>query len=442
MTTQVSIVGAGLSGILLAHYLLSRGDRYRVNLFDRRSDPRTVSFSNYRTYPLSLVERGFRALRAIPGLEEAVIERGVKIEQTVFHQKNGKTVVFRRTKPILTIDRTSLAIALLDRLTQLHDRDRLQIHFNCECTGVDLQSKTAKFSQQLENSSEELCFDYDLLVGADGARSVVRNALLQTERFEFQQKYLDNDYKTLFLPPLDAESAIDLSPGSIHSWRLDDGTAFLAVPQPDRSVSCVITFPRQNPTVVNLKTPREVKDFFSDKFPAIGQLIPDTEAEDFIERPTSTLITVRCNRYHQGDSLLLIGDAAHAVSPSLGQGGNAALEDAMLFNNLLDRYNDNLGVVLSEFSRCRLPDAHALLELSDRAFPLSKSLFIELMLRRQVGKILHRYFPQVFSPFLFDLVSETTMPYGEILQAYRGWLDKVQRSNEKFLARLSAQNQP
>lgn len=89
MVKKVAIVGAGPSGLLLAHYLLRRGDRYKIDIYDRRSDPRRVPFSTSRTFPISLNERGMSALRNIEGLEEAIEAISVKMTGTIFHQKNG-----------------------------------------------------------------------------------------------------------------------------------------------------------------------------------------------------------------------------------------------------------------------------------------------------------------------------------------------------------------
>jgi kynurenine 3-monooxygenase len=113
MVKKVAIIGAGPSGLLLAHYLLRRGDKYQIDIYERRSDPRIVSFSKSRTYPISLNERGMSALRKIEGLEEAVKAISVEMRGTIFHQKNGKTRFTPRKKPLTTLDRTKLAIALL-----------------------------------------------------------------------------------------------------------------------------------------------------------------------------------------------------------------------------------------------------------------------------------------------------------------------------------------
>jgi kynurenine 3-monooxygenase len=440
MVKKVVIVGAGPSGVLLAHYLLRRGDFYQIDIYERRSDPRVVSFSKSRTYPLTLNGRGMSALRKIEGVEEAVRAMSVEITGTISHQKNGKTRFRRRSKPLVALDRTNLAIALLNKLTQKYDSSRLNIHFDCKCTRVDFETKRISLQRVTEVMPEgveaDFTVEYDLLIGADGASSVVREHFLSTQQFECEQKYDRNDRKSIFLPRPDSHSGIDLKLGNVHAWRLDDGTGLLMLYQADGTMNGAIRFPRQKNQIVGLATKEEVLQFFQENFPEVGRLMPESEAEAFLSRPISAVLTVRCNRYHQGDSVLLIGDAAHAVSPSIGQGCNAALEDVVVFDNLLDEYSDNLAKAIEQFTIRRTEDAHALLELSNNSFPSSKKLMIEYVLRERLTKFLHQLFPKRFSPSLSDLIFETTVPYSEILKSYQGWILKVKKSNEEFLAAL------
>ncbi|MBW4594407.1 MAG: FAD-dependent monooxygenase [Brasilonema angustatum HA4187-MV1] len=430
MVKKIAIIGAGPSGLLLAHYLLHRGDKYQVDIYERRNDPRTVSFSNSRTYPISLNERGMSALRKIEGLEEAVKAISVEMTGTMFHQKNGKTRLTPRKKPLVTLDRTNLAIALLENLTQKYDNNRLNIHFNCQCTSVDFAPKKVKL-QNLE-TEEDFTIDYDLLVGADGGRSVVRESFVTTEDFECEQKYYPNDYKSIYLDSSE-KLGTHLKADNIHTWRLDDGTLMVALHQVDGTMSGAINFPPEKNQVANLSTTQEVLKFFQSNFPEIGRLMTQEEAEAFLNKPISRILTVRCNRYHQGDSVLLIGDAAHAVSSSIGQGCNAALEDVVVFDNLLNEYSDNLADVLKQFTIRRKPDGLALVELGDYAFPSSTGLFIEFILRESIAKILHKVSPKNFAPSLIDLIFETTIPYSEILNSYKGWISKVKKSNESLI---------
>lgn len=142
MVKKVVIVGAGHSGALLAHYLLRRGDSYQIDICDRRRDPRIVSFSKSRTFPLTLSDRGMNALRKIEGVEEAVKAMSVEMTGAVLHQKNGKMRFLPTRKPLDALDRTNLVIALLNNISVL------MLHqWNFERTFCPIDAPT--FSQTL-----------------------------------------------------------------------------------------------------------------------------------------------------------------------------------------------------------------------------------------------------------------------------------------------------
>lgn len=433
MVRKVVIVGAGPSGVLLAHYLLRRDDQYQIDLYDRLSDPRVVEFSNARTYPISLNERGMNALAQIAGIEPAVRAISLEMHGTVFHQQDGKTRVTSRQKPLVTLDRTNLVITLLEKLTEQYDSRRLNLHFNHACSEVDFTAKTITFhTAQTAEATPNVTVNYDWLIGADGARSAVRTAFLNTELFEFEQKYVPTDYKSIILPPSTQPSDISLEPNKIHSWRNKDGTFVVLLHQRDGGMSGVILYPRRNNQVADLATPEEVLQFFHKRFPEVGQRMPVAEAKAFLKRSSSRILTIRCSRYHHGDSVLIIGDAAHSVSPSIGQGCNAALEDVAVVDKLLDEYADDWAEAITQFTILRKADAHALVELGDYSFPSSPRLFIEFVIREQLAKSLHQLFPDRFAPSLSELVFESSVPYSEILNAYKGWVARVRKSNQQF----------
>ena len=56
----VNIIGAGLAGALLAMLLARRG--FKVNLFEKRPDPRSTLAEHGRSINLALAARGIRAL--------------------------------------------------------------------------------------------------------------------------------------------------------------------------------------------------------------------------------------------------------------------------------------------------------------------------------------------------------------------------------------------
>lgn len=340
-----------------------------------------------------------------------------------------------RKKRLVAIDRTRLVIALLKELTEKYDDRRLKLQFNHSCTGVDFAAKTVTFqTPELTDST----VNYDLLIGADGARSAVRSAIASQPQpnfhhpnpFELEQKYYPIDYKSIYLPRPNSETYLDLT--RLHTWRTKKGTVVLLVPQQDGSLNGAILFPRQDIQVTDLTTPDAVLQFFHQHFLEVGQLLPVSEAEAFLKRPLARVLTIRCSHYHYGDSVLILGDAAHSVPPSLGQGCNAALEDVVIVNQLLDEYAEDWESAVAQFTLRRKPDAHALLELSNHSSPSSSKLFFEFIVREQLAKILHRLLPNRFPPSYFELVFESSVPYSKILQTYKGWIAKVKKSNQQF----------
>jgi kynurenine 3-monooxygenase len=243
-----------------------------------------------------------------------------------------------------------------------------------------------------------------------------------------EQNYVLNAYKSVFLPRLNPALGLELEPDKIHGWNRDNKTRILLVPQPGDRLNGVIIFDAEHNPLINLSTKEEVLTFFQENFPLFGQLMSEVEAEDFLKRPVGRVLTVRCDRFHEGDSVLLIGDAAHAVSPAIGQGCNAALEDVLVFERLLEQYEDDWALALPAFSEQRVPDAHALRELSDYSFPRTKLLGVEFFLRLTIHRLLHRWFPQWVKPFVFDLVRDQDLSYSQVLSLSQGWINKVKRS--------------
>lgn len=425
MTVQkVVIIGAGPSGLLLAHYLLRQGN-YHIEIYERRRDTRLSDVSSERTFPISLQERGRKALRAIKGLEEVIAAQSVFCQGTIIYGKKGKIRQIPRQTPVLTIDRNRLVSILLKQLTETYSQNQVKVHFNCQCTAVDGTAKTVTLKLNQEDSFTS---DYDLLVGADGARSQIREYLTKNAGLVCSQNYAPDAYKSVYLSRLNPGTGLELEPNKIHVFTLENKARMLMVPQPGDQLHGVIIFDHQNNPLERLSTKEDIKEFFEKNFPTFGQLMSLEEAQMLLKRPVARVLTVHCNRFHEGDSVLLIGDAAHAVSPSIGQGCNSSLEDVLILEQLLEQYGNDWGQVLPRFSQQRVPDAHALRDLSDYTFPRQKSLIFEFLLRTIVKRLLHRWFPNWVKLFVFDLVLDTDLPYSQVLSLSQGWINKVKRS--------------
>lgn len=85
----------------------------------------------------------------------------------------------------------------------------MQVHFDTRCERVDFKSHSVTFEGKAENA-----VPYYLLVGADGAKSCVRNAFITQRGFDYQQTNMPYSFKVLYVsrPP-------ELSEEAVHAFR-------------------------------------------------------------------------------------------------------------------------------------------------------------------------------------------------------------------------------
>jgi len=137
---HVAVIGGGLAGSLFALELAQRG--HRVDVYERRSDPRLRRGEEGRSINLGLSKRGITALGEI-GLLDDVLAVAVSMEGRVIHAPDGsqrfQPYGKNRQEVLHSIDRNELNDMLLDRAEAprlparknvFRDRQvRAQIHF-------------------------------------------------------------------------------------------------------------------------------------------------------------------------------------------------------------------------------------------------------------------------------------------------------------------------
>ncbi|MBL8799682.1 MAG: FAD-dependent monooxygenase [Planctomycetia bacterium] len=411
-----TIVGAGLAGTLLACYLGRLG--YRVELHERRPDPRHHNQDRGRSINLALSVRGLHALREV-GLADEVLRSAILMRGRMIHGQAGD-LTFQPygkddSEALYSVSRAGLNLLLVEAAARL---PAVNLYFGQRCTGFDPGSNVLDFQDTGKIAAE-------IIVGADGAYSAIRAQMQRQEHFNYQQEYLTHGYKELTIPA-GPNGAFQLEKHALHIWPRGS-FMMIALPNQDGSFTCTLFWPLQGPnSFAALTAPDDIRRFFTQQFPDAVPLLP-TLVEDFLHNPTGSLVTIRCRPWHQGGKAVLVGDACHAVVPFLGQGMNAAFEDCTVLTQCLQAHAPHWEAAFRDYEARRKPHLDVLADLCLENFIEMRDRVGSrwFVLKKQLAVALHRLLPRWYLP-LYTMIEFTRIPYADALRRAR-WQDRIVR---------------
>lgn len=400
MSKKVTIVGAGLVGSLLSIYLAKRG--YKVNVFERRQDMRSAVISAGRSINLALSDRGWKGLEGV-GIADEIRKIAIPMYGRYIHHKDGSTAYQpygKNDQAIYSVSRAEINMKLMDLA---EEQPNVKLHFEERCLEIDRKEMISVFEH---NVTKDIVKDKsDLIFGADGAFAASRlNMQLTSDRFEYNQHYIEAGYKELIIPPGENGKFL-MEKNALHIWPRGS-FMMIALPNPDGNFTCTLFLPFEGEkSFANLNTKEEVKAFFESEFPDAVPLMP-TLQNDFFANPTSSLVTVKCFPWVFDNRVALIGDAAHAIVPFFGQGMNCGFEDCVVLNDLITKHNENWNEILPEYQELRKPDGDAIADLAIGNFieMRDKTADPKFLLQKKIEARFNEKYPDKWIP-LYSMVT-------------------------------------
>ena len=406
----VNIVGAGLAGALLAVLLARRG--FAVEVYERRPDPRQAQGERGRSINLALAARGIRALEHA-GVMERIRPLLIPMRGRMVHSASGETQLQPygqgQDEVIFSVSRSELNRVLIEEAAQ-HANVRLR--FRHTCLAALPEAGVLRFQE--EDTGSECNVPIAPTFATDGAGSAVRSSLARARLMSVREEWLDHDYKELTLPAT-AEGRHALEPHALHIWPRG-GFMLIALPNTDGSFTATLFLARTGAdSFGSLTDPDRIRSLFQSQFPDAARLMPNL-VEELTSHPQGQLGTVYTRPWHISGQVLLLADAAHAIVPFHGQGMNAAFEDCLILDGLLDQH-ESWNALFADFAHSRLSNTAAIAQMAlENYIEMRDTVRDPTYLRRkELAMELERRFP-AFIPRYSMVMFHPEIPYAEALR--------------------------
>lgn len=308
----VTIIGGGIGGLAMGLALQQAGIQF--SLFERASKLTEVGAG------ITLWANAIAGLAQLE-IADAICTAGQEVVLGELRRSDGRVlsctpvqkISHRVGYPSIAIHRTDLQSQLLQLL------DRSAIHMNHPCVGVEQRNGevVAHFSNGASHAS-------NLLIAADGIRSIVHHNLFGEAQFNYCG-YVCYRGVTQYQSPL-------LHPGeAFESWG--KGKRFGVMPLSGGRIYWFANLPAPYNST-DSSSQRTLLQAFKGWHKPIEAIIDATHSLAILRHPIVTRKLPRC--WNIGN-IVLLGDAAHPMTPDLGQGACQAIEDAMTLADSLVR---------------------------------------------------------------------------------------------------------
>ncbi len=328
---NISVIGGGIGGLATAVALQRRG--LDVHVYESAAELGPVGKGIWvPTNAMLVLDR--------LGLGDAVAARGVALERIEVRDKDGGVLQAIDLRDVhARFGRTTVSILRADLQAVLVGALRAgTLHLGKRCIKIDSNDSGAVASFDDGTHAKG-----DVIVGADGVRSAVREAVSPNTplRYSGQTCYLG--VANVRLPP-DLERTVWEVWGGAHRF------GFSSVAEDRVYWFAPATAPaggRELPDVL------ELSNRYAD-FPApVPAIIRHTPPQDILRVDLHDFAPI--TRWSEG-RVVLVGDAAHAMTPNLGQGGAQAIEDAYVLAEAL-AHEKSVEAAFAAYARVRQPKA-------------------------------------------------------------------------------------
>lgn len=337
---RIAIIGAGIGGLSVALALKKVGVAF--TLYEAAPEIKTVGAG------ILIANNAMQVFKHL-GVHHHIVQQGNAVHEIAITNANFSVLSFLKT------DDFNLEEGLKNHAihrTKLHQILSNAVGFENIQLGKRLHkiSKTKEGYQLLfEDGSSDVA---QFVIGADGIKSVVREIMFGTAVYRDTKQICWRGVLNFQLPTSYHHQALE-------TWG--KGVRFGFVQVEAKQVYWYL--------VVNKdleKASKTLTEYTADFNPLVCELLEQTPKENIIKGPLYDLKPI--NHWCK-DNMCLLGDAAHATTPNMGQGACQAVEDAFVLGELLKKYS--IEEAFKKYPDIRRAKAHHIVNTSWRIGVLS-----------------------------------------------------------------------
>ncbi|WP_127141599.1 FAD-dependent monooxygenase [Flagellimonas marinaquae] len=354
---RITIIGGGITGLTTALALKKVG--FQCEVFEKAREINEVGAGIW-------VQPNALKILDWLNLGQLIRDKGTILNQVDI--TNPQLVPFKKTtKEAVQDDHGNKIVAILRADLQKILFDALPeqlVHLGQDFKSYQYESNEINV---LIGNKQVSC---DLLIGADGIHSKVR-----TETFENTVKRFSG--QTCWRGVADFNLPSEFESSGIEVWGRKIRFGFSQIGRNKVYWFAVINAKQGEIDELGSIKPK-LSILYKDFHEVIHKILDHTAEEKIIRSDISDL--KRLKSWHK-ENVLLLGDAAHATTPNMGQGACQGIEDAYYLANTLKKHNGNLRVALNEFESSRREKVEYVVSNSWRFGKMAHSLVGQFILK-------------------------------------------------------------
>ncbi|KFF01014.1 monooxygenase [Chryseobacterium formosense] len=319
---QISIIGAGIGGLTLGNILKQHDLDFTI--YESASEIKPVGAG------IMMAVNAMQIFDKL-GLKEKIESKGNKIHGICIADEKLKTI---STTNVLALEKKFNSCNVAIHRAELQNMLAENLGFENIQLNHSLQQiqKIENYHLKFENGFETEC---EIVFGADGIHSKVRNQILKAGSIRNAGQKCWRGFTDFNLPEKYSHHALEI-------WG--KGKRFGFVKISERKVYWYALV-NENKFAEKIDLSETFRDFDS----LVLEILESTRKENIILNDIVDLTPIP--KWY-AENICLIGDAAHATTPNMGQGACQSIEDAYVIGKLLEK-NQNFNSIFEEFQKIR-----------------------------------------------------------------------------------------